>query len=109
MAQGHLRGLQAPGEKHQLEPSAAVVEALLLGPAGRAIKSLEVPTLLGKDSADSAPSQSHLHLIPPSAKGWVTDLGPKDKEGDITSLPSNGVSTRPGIKKKKKEEIECIN
>lgn len=103
-------GLQAPGEKHQLEPSAAarVAEALLLGPAGRAIKSREVPTLLGKDSADSAPSQTHLHLIPPSAKGWVTDLGPKDKEGDITSLPSNGVSTRPGIKKKK-EEIECIN
>lgn len=85
------------------------MEALLLGPAGTAIKSREVPTLLGKDSADSAPSQRHLYLIPPSAKGWVTDLGPKDKEGDITSLPSNGVTTRPGIKKKKKEEIECIN
>ena len=85
-----------------------MVEALLLGPAGRAIKSCEVPTLLGKDLAGSAPTQSHLHLIPPSAKGWVIDLGPKDKDGDITSLPGNGVSTRPGIKKKK-EEIECIN
>ena len=77
-----------------------MAEALLLGPAGTVIKSRA--TLLGKDSADSTPSQSNLHLIPPSAKGWVTDLGPKDKEGDITSLPSNGVTTRPGMKKKKK-------
>lgn len=87
-----------------------MAEALLLGPAGTAIKSREVPTLPGKDSADSTPNQSNLHLIPPSAKGWMTNLGPKNKEGDITSLPSNGVTTRPGMEKKKKnEEIECIN
>lgn len=91
----------------------AVDEELLLGPAGTVIKSRESPTLQHRDSADSAPSQSHLHLIPVIPERYdqpslpcILDVRKSGKWGksggrwqgyssELITFPSSGVDDDP--------------